>query len=684
MERREEMRKPYRFFLVLVSLLLLAIFAESCIYITGQNQVLPKNRSAFVILVPAIMICLFFLYKISKYIMYKMSPKALHILKYAILALIVLIQCLAIIAAIRGGFKGQTDSIKCINEAIGMLSDQGGKIDNSYGYFARYSNNNFFTILLFYLFKFLNGIGIKCYTEVLFVINTVMIDLAGVFTIKLVKNERAKVILLLLCALCPTTYVWILYIYTNTFSMPFIMGLLYFGVKGLREEKQSIFNITLGGTIGFLIRPTTIIPMIALVISITMFVKKWKIRILSIGVLAAVFCVLTVTASFGMKGNLVEPDNSRAFPFTHWVMMGVNEKQNGFVNLPDIKYSNSFSTKTEKMTGEWSKIQKRVKKMGVGGYAKLLMKKTAIVWGIGTDDFQMYNVCGEDVPDFYQYICGDKKSILMIWCQVIRGVTILMAFIECIFLLLRRRKKERFVYALTILGAILFLMLWETNKKYSICFMPLLLLLDCYGLMSTVQYGRIVKKKMSEKVAKNAQIAMGTIVIALSALLIVLGVVDCYQLKNEKKANRRTNIRIEAHSMDYEKLAAKGETIIQSFVTDRDFNEIQVTIKKSNLVEKGSYEFELTDEKGQVICRQSFPTKQKIVDRRMIFQIPTVRVDGANQTYWIRLICKKNQKQGIAIGHNPLTYYDVYSKGEMRKNDTIKLTDMRFMVSLTE
>ena len=679
------MKRAYRLFLALTIVFLFVIFAQSCVYIAGQEKFLTKNRSAFEYLVPSIVIILVSLYSISKYIIGKMTTRNICFLKYATISLILLIQCLSIFVAIKGGFKGQTDTIKCINEAIAMIGGQQGKINNTYSYFARYGNNNFFTIMLYYFFKILNHFDLRCYDEALFIINTIMIDLSGVFALKLLRTEKAKVIMLLLCALCPTTYVWVLFTYTNTFSMPFIMGMLYFGIQVLKQDARNNVNSmilsTILGSIGFLIRPTTIIPMIALAICIAIFVKIWKKRLLYIGIMVAIFCMILFLSTFFIKGHLSEPDNDKTFPFTHWIMMGVNEKENGVVNASDVKYSSSFPTKSEKINGEWSEIKKRISKMGVIGYATLLMKKTELVWGIGSDDFQMNNVCGENVPDFYQYICGDKNSLLMIWCQIIRGVTLFLAFIECFFLFVRRRKKERFVHALSILGAILFFMIWETNKKYNICFMPLLLLLNCYGLISLVQYINIVKQRTAERVVRNVKKARMAMVMAMIAVLIVFGVMDYLMLRYENKVSRRVNVRIESHSMKYEKIEREGEVITQSFMTDRDFNEIQVTLKGSGNVEKNSYEFEVVDQKGNVVCKQSFPFKQKIVDKRMIFNFDTVRGDGTNRSYSIRITCKKEQKQGIEIGHSPLLSYDVYTKGEMKKNNTMKLTDMRFMVS---
>ena len=73
-----------------------------------------------------------FSYGISKYIIGKMTTRNICFLKYATISLILLIQCLAIFVAIKGGFKGQTDTIQCINEAIAMIGGQQGKINNTY------------------------------------------------------------------------------------------------------------------------------------------------------------------------------------------------------------------------------------------------------------------------------------------------------------------------------------------------------------------------------------------------------------------------------------------------------------------------------------------------------------------------------------------------------------------------
>lgn len=109
--------------------------------------------------------------------------------------------------------------------------------------------------------------------------------------------------------------------------------------------------------------------------------------------------------------------------------------------------------------------------------------------------------------------------------------------------------------------------------------MPLLLLLNCYGLSNLVQYINIVKQRTSERVVRNVKKARIAMVMAMAAVLIVFGVMDYLKVRNVNKVSRRTNVRIESHSMKYEKIDREGEVITQSFMTDRDFNEIQVTLK---------------------------------------------------------------------------------------------------------
>ena len=131
-----------------------------------------------------------------------------------------------------------TDCFTTIDEAIAMLKEHHGLLNNKMAYFARYTNNHFFTILMYYYFRIIRHTGMDYfYSAVL--LNIVCIDLSvfGCFKITdlLFGRKRALGILFLL-AVCPTTYLFVSFPYTNTFSMPFITGVLYCGISLMREN----------------------------------------------------------------------------------------------------------------------------------------------------------------------------------------------------------------------------------------------------------------------------------------------------------------------------------------------------------------------------------------------------------------------------------------------------------------
>ena len=73
---------------------------------------------------------------------------------------------------------------------------------------------------------------------------------------------------LVLFFLCPTIYLWLTSVYTNTLSFPFIMGILYLGLidKPAKRWRMAVHDVLLAVVmaVGYRVRPTTIIPIIAL------------------------------------------------------------------------------------------------------------------------------------------------------------------------------------------------------------------------------------------------------------------------------------------------------------------------------------------------------------------------------------------------------------------------------------
>lgn len=596
-----------------------------------------------------------------------------------ICALIVVLQIAYLIYVYAAGIKGRTDVIRCINEAIAMDIEQNGKIDNEVPYFARYGNNYFYTVVLYYICRIIRILTTHNVDKVLYGLNVIIVDVSIFMSVKILwvlkRNKKACVMLLILFAVCPATYFFVTYFYTNMLSIPFILWAMYYGICAIKDCEHNIRAVVItgiSGAFGFCIRATTVIPVIALFIGIWMFVKKMKMKLAYTALILICFVTIIFASDNIVKRHVTNTSNDTNFPFTHWIMMGLKEM--GYCNTDDIKYSNSFDTKEDKIQGEWLEIKRRLSDLGIKGYTELSVTKLNEVWGVGTDDFFVYGNHGEKLIAASEYVTGDKNLYVVIMCQIIRGAIVLLALSGAIITLFRRRKKLVYCNYLGLLGAIIFLLIWETNRKYNICFMPLLILAAVDGIGYT---SYIVRRK---KLVKTGKMVLGTVlsVCILAAIYRSRNIFSISQVEY-----RDIQIDVGAYSDEYEKLKGEGEYITQSFVPSREFNEIIIGVKNQHKVTAGSYMFELIAPDGSIIHSETWPNESYDAgeSNEAVFRFDNVNAIPSNEPYTIKLTNVMKQDNAVFIGHNPLKYYDVYSKGECIKNSENELTDMTFRVA---
>ena len=104
-----------------------------------------------------------------------------------------------------------TDCFTTIDEAIAMLVNQNGILDNTSEYFERYTNNYFFTTIMYYYFRIVKPF-VSDYFYAAVILNIFCIDLTVFICFRIVKNmfgRERSLGLLYLMALCPTTYVFV-------------------------------------------------------------------------------------------------------------------------------------------------------------------------------------------------------------------------------------------------------------------------------------------------------------------------------------------------------------------------------------------------------------------------------------------------------------------------------------------
>ncbi len=677
--------------LVLILLLVLVsiIFLESCFYLEYKNSFLPNSkRDAALCVVPGVILLsgmLLILFNRIDRIKCENEKKV----SGAIWCIIFLLQAVILYLLIKGDFKGITDTARVINEAIAMLDTQQGRINNEAAYFARYGNNYPFTILIYYICKIVRFFGFRCYTAVLMFLNIILIDIAGMFALKLMKLLRgntAGIKFLFLFMISPTPYIWILYTYTNTFSMPFITGLLYYGIRAMRMDKHRMGNIMLAaviGAVGYQIRATTIIPLIAVILGIFLAagIRRRMEKGLMVLLIIGIFVAVMLMSSCFCRQHLENREQDMTFPFTHWVMMGLNSEEKGVVNKRDVKFTISKPTRQEKISANLAKIRKRLQKMGPAGYAELIVEKMKMVWAFGDDGIRRFYANGENISGIHSYTFGDKGGFFTIYCQIFRSVAFLFVLLSIFSQIRRKGAEEFFVISLALLGAILFLILWETNRKYNLCFMTLVYILMGDGISRTLAC--VQKADTLYGICSKRYCRWGIRLF----FLLVPSVISFFMAKDypyylqEKSGYHETVISNVSYKEENRVLKKRGDMAEQTFIINRSFNEIGI-MSRNEKIDEDSYRIQILDENENPVPIRNISTEQiyRTGNYWLIFHLDNINSAENPAKYTIRMKCLKNNKTEMSFFVTPFDTYDLYTGGALWINSRLSKRDMAFRV----
>ena len=446
-----------------------------------------------------------------------------------------------------------SDAARVQNQALYMVKWNHGKMDMGNSYFQQYTNNHFVVILFYYFYKILSVLGITQVWIPTVMLNIFCVDV-GIYityrTAKRLKGIGCANLVLIFFLLCPTTYVWLTTAYTNTFSFPFVMAILYLclWLRGGEPNKKNIVKCVLLGfvvVLGYFVRPTTVLPIIAMFIfsGIKFFeeplmVKRKEMRVLNpewnltkkisgkrntiikAGIVLLVCAVTWVGCEMLMNRHIDREKITGQFPVIHWVMMGLNERTGGGYAGEDVDYTKSFEGVEAKKKADMARLKERVADMGVSGLTLQAFVKMARVWAMGDDDSIQKASYAHNYPVLYERFMGNNNGWFLVYMQSFRMAVFLLLGISVLRQLRRGVCGEIFLYTLTFLGAILFFLIWEANMKYNICFMGVYLILMADGgqvLRHRICLYKLGKKKKPWK--KNIFVYIGGGAVAVSLLL---------------------------------------------------------------------------------------------------------------------------------------------------------------------
>lgn len=480
-----------------------------------------------------------------------------------------------------------TDPYMVQDQALAIANGLDKTIDTSYSpYFAGYSNNDFSVLFAVFVDKAASLFNIENNTRLLAVLNAIFTDIGILLlykTVGLLWNRKKATEVLLLSVMNPLNYLMLWWTYTCTFSVPLMIGVVYLAAVFYKTKSRSVQYVSaiLLGVIlalGYFIRPTVLIPGIGAVICFVLFYKKIRYRLdfkRVITVSAAMLMALVLT--FGitkLQVQKISGDDSKNFPITHWVMMGLHG--NGEVSYYDMLFTRSFETPQEMQQAHISEIKATLSDMDAKEFAEHMLKKLEVNWANGPSAY-----FGRMMPDnnfsfAYNWLAGEKRDIAELYCQSFRLATLVITAVGLAIQLSKKRNHLYFLFTICLFGGFVFYLLWEVKGAYSIPFLPFFFVI-CTG---SVNISSLKNKRYIKPLAQTAGIAV--------VLLTVLSSIICFKPMTEMKfTDRQYSINcshgiIDDYTDNISTVSKENISVSQTFSAKFEFDRISIAAQKLN------------------------------------------------------------------------------------------------------
>ena len=647
----------YKIVLCIVMILFAAITVVSAFY--GLDQ----NLSPLVVILGVIITFFFFKWLNKK--LDKLSNKKIKIIA-------IMLSFLFFIGLLLVGIflpiSSVTDLSHIIEYVNRMISENSLTITGSY--FSKYTNQVPLLILVYGFTKIGSIFGCTNVLLMGTIFNALLIAVTAYFIYligKEIKSPKAGLLSLIFILINPIFYLYTSYFYTDTLCMPFAIIGLYLLIKCLKTDslkKKIILGILSGFSffIGIKIRVVVIILFIAILAYIVLNRKKIqeKLKIilaLFFGLIIGLFSYKIVENQFDMQLN-----ENQSFPITHWIMMGLNEEYTGGYNSEDHDLTFNEKTVEEKKEVNIKVIKQRIADLGFFGLIKLEGAKIARTWASGNYGVYAKLNNTSDGTGLYEFLGGyGNTNIFMKYSlQILKTYISLIIFIGT-YQLFKKRETEYTsdgIIIIALFGAIIFYMIWEAAQRYSLSFLPWMII--PLGLI----YARIEERnwQLNENRAKWLKIGS----IALMGITLVLLTINFPKYTIETQTY--DDIRILSYR-GFSEIEIDNHTISQTFITKDSFNQIRVRLNNKNEEETSIYIFKLYNEDAdELLYEEEFSSTNIPDNSNHKFKFTTISPE--KETHYRIEISKVEGRSVLSIGtYNESVYYKAYNNGSVYIDD---------------
>lgn len=575
-----------------------------------------------------------------------------------------------------------TDSFEDIDAAMYLV--QNGIMDDEFGYIgnvAAYGNNQLFIVLLAGFFRVLLACGIQDVLAPLMVANLIAV-LGGEYvfwrTMRECRGAACANKFLLLCALNPLYYGLVCWLYTMTFSLPLMAGIL-FGALRIRRATSLRASIGWGALVGVLlvlgygIRATSVFPFMAIVLVGGLLAigasKEQRKRVALATLVVVVVAVVAHGATTVVQDRYFGELADRNYPVSYWLAMGSNEEGTlkGRAEYREVANDLSLSPE-ERSRSMWESTAENYRELGVGGTLNLWLNKTLLTWSDGYSWIDVRTRLGQHKGPLYDIIAGNHSHLFRAYCGAFRMVTVLGLVYGCIVGL---RRKElgvlELVCEVTLLGAVLFYCVWEAKNVYSGPFVPLMLILSTYGINTFGVQTRALKHRYPK-------VRLAALVV--TACLVIVAGVECGTLFGE--VAERSYVRLGTHASNKYTRKLKFSTAVQDFFMSESFNELKIGLFYKGKDVSARYEATLQNEAGELLASWEFSSEDLQKGRRATFvslPLELVVPSRDNERYVLQLQKLDASLPSLRVYTTPTCYLD-YFNGQAEVDGTPLVGDL--------
>lgn len=359
-------------------------------------------------------------------------------------------------------------------------------------YFVRYTNNQALLVILSLVYSACSKISGTMPLTVPVLINTLGLNISYILMYfiagKIFKDKFTPLFCSVIGAGFSVFYTYTPYFYTDSMSMPFVMGSIYLFLCAAENPKMKtkIPQLIFSGFLliaGYKIKGNVIIllPVFLLYLAVTCTKINRKayfktLCILLTGIIASTAVCSAFIRSFDIadKSELEEIQ----FPPTHWVMMGLHDRGGFYIN--DFWFTVNSGNYEQKQEANINEIKNRISDYGVSGMAKHIAKKVSWTWGDGTYFIGYYLRKNADENAFKRFVT--KSAGFKWYCSVYQFMLLFMILFSFISGSLSERQGKEIFLKIVICGVYFFFLIWETRSRYLVNFSPVFIITAAYSV----------------------------------------------------------------------------------------------------------------------------------------------------------------------------------------------------------